>query len=103
MMRGTTPTHTFECDVDLSDAEIIFITYKQSTGHGSENTLEKTIEDITVNGETLVVKLTQKETLLLSSVADVRIQIRAGFADGSRIASNIIRAPVDEILKDGEI
>ena len=31
MIRGTTPTHHFICNADLSDAEVIYVTYQQGT------------------------------------------------------------------------
>ena len=82
MYRGTTPTNVFRTDVDLSNASVLFITYKQ--------------------GGKLVLELSQKDTLLFSE-GIVTIQIRAKFPDGSTIASSLIRTSTYEILKDGEI
>lgn len=97
--RGTTPTHVFNVDVDLTDATIIYITYEQ----GDEIKIERTKEDITVTDKTLTVKLTQEETLAFSEGKAVRIQIRAKFGDGTAVASNIINTSVREIIKEGEI
>lgn len=102
MIRGTTPIHVFEADVDLSAATILFVTYKQS---GSK-AIEKSIDDVTIEGNIVTCPLTQKDTLAFASHRlnePVEIQIRAGFADGSRIASEIITVTVKRILKEGEI
>lgn len=97
--RGTTPIHVFITDVDLTDAEVIYVTYKQKR----EILIEKTKEQIEVTSEGLTIALTQEETLMFKNNGDVRIQIRARFSDGSAIASNIIETKASEILKEGVI
>lgn len=99
MRRGTTPTHIFKTSIDLTEAEVIFITYRQ----GNKNVLEKSREDLIVTNEQVSVKLTQEETLLFSINDAVKIQIRAKYADQSAIASNVITTKADVILKEGVI
>lgn len=99
MRRGTTPTNTFKVDADLSEASVLFITYSQQ----GKTIIEKTLEDATITPEDITVNLTQAETLEFNSGIPVKIQIRAGFEDGSRIASNIMTTDVSAILKDGVI
>lgn len=100
MRRGTTPTHTIQTDMDLTDAEVLYITYRQN----GKNVIEKSLHDgIVVMSDSVNVKLSQADTLAFSHRGEVLIQIRAGFADGSRLASNVMHTTVDEILKDGEI
>ena len=99
MRRGTTPTHIFKTSIDLTEAEVIFITYRQ----GNKNVLEKSREDLIITEEQVSVKLTQEETLLFSINDAVKIQIRAKFADQSAIASNVITTKADVILKEGVI
>lgn len=99
MRRGTTPTHIFKSDVDLTDAVEIFMTYKQS----GKIYIEKTIEDMEVSQDEIRIKLSQTDTLALSTMEYVEIQCRAKFPDGAAIASNIINAPVQKILKEGVI
>lgn len=98
MHRGTTPTNIFRTDVDLTNASVLFITYKQN----GKVILEKTIDDVSIHGEIVEVRLSQRETLLFSE-GIVTIQIRAKFQDGSVIASSLIRTNAREILKEGEI
>lgn len=97
--RGTTPTNTFDVDVDLRNAEVIWLTYKQN----SKIVIEKEKDDLEVDENEVRVYLTQEETLALKDTVPVRMQFRARFADGNAIKSNIMQATVEEILKDGVI
>lgn len=99
MLRGTTPTHVFKTNIDLSDAEVIFITYKQQ----GKILVEKTIDDVTLTAEEVSVKLTQEDTLAFDEHSNVKLQIRARFADGTAVACPVIERPVGDILKEGEI
>ena len=98
MFRGTTPTNTFTTNLDLSTAEVIYITYQQN----GQDIIEKNINDITFGEGSLSVELTQEDTLKLSD-REVLIQIRAKFPNGKAVASNIIKTPAEMILKDGVI
>lgn len=98
MYRGTTPTNVFRTDVDLENASVLFVSYKQN----GKVVLEKSLEDVSVKKTLVTVNLTQKETLLFQD-GIVTIQIRAKFPDNTAIASNLIRTPAEEIVKDGEI
>lgn len=110
MIRGTTPTNTFTSTVDLSDAEVVYITYDQR----GETVVEKTKEDITFytpeqtqeNTPTTYafsVQLTQEETLRFTAKHSVEIQVRARFSNGSAPASKIISTTADRVLKEGVI
>ena len=99
MRRGTTPTHIFTTDIDLRGAAVLYLTYKQDQA----KVLEKTIEDVTIEEDKLTVTLTQQETLMFNTTMRVEMQIRVRFPDGSELASNIMRAPVERILKGGVI
>ena len=104
MIRGTTPTHIFKTNADLSEGvSELYITYEQGT-----TVVEKTLSDCTIDTEdgvsSITVTLTQNETLSFADsgyVADV--QIRVKFNDGTALASNILRVPISKILKDGVI
>lgn len=98
MRRGTTPTNTFTVDTDLTNAVAVFVTYSQ----GKSVIVEKSIDNLTITSTKVEVTLTQEDTLAFSS-GSAQIQIRAKFGDGAAIASNIIVASVDQILKDGVI
>ena len=79
--------------------EVLFITYAQD----GKTILEKTIADVTYDGEKITVPFTQDDTLAFQTAKHVEIQIRARFPDGSAVASNILKVPVERILKEGEI
>lgn len=102
MRRGTTPTHTFTTDIDLTGADVIYITYQQD----GIDLLEKNIDDVTIisedNSYAVQVTLTQKETLAFKTSSSVYVQIRARFGNRAP-ASNILKLPVEAILKEGEI
>lgn len=111
MYRGTTPTNTFRATVDLSEAEVVYITY----GQRGNPVIEKTKADITFEPPqeeqgtrseptvyTFTVQLTQEETLRFVD-SDVYIQIRARFPGETAIASKIIKTSVEMVLKDGVI
>lgn len=100
MRRGTTPTHTctIPSSLDVSTLSEIYITYSQF----GRPKLEKTKEDITIDGQTLTINLSQAETLSFK-VGKARIQLRAVSAIGKAYASDIKEIQVEEILKDGEI
>lgn len=97
MRRGTTPTITITTDIDLTSASNLFVTFKQ----GERIVFEKTLNDVTITGNTVACELTQEDTLALKD-SMVRFQIRATIGD-AKVASNIMTASVDEILKGGEI
>lgn len=99
MRRGTTPTHIFYTDIDLTDAAVIWLTYKVD----GKIVIQKEKEDLTVETDRISFKLTQEETLALMTSRPVRMQIRARFEDGSAIASQVMATNVEEILKDGVI
>ncbi len=97
MRRGTTPTITITTDIDLTEASNLFVTFKQ----GDRIAFEKTLGEVTVTPESVICELEQKDTLALKD-GMVRFQIRATLGD-SKVASNIMTASADEILKGGAI
>ena len=98
MRRGTTPTLTISTDIDLTEANNFYLTFKQ----GDRIIFEKTLTDVTITEDTVSVWLTQAETLALKDGRMVSFQIRATLGD-QKVASNIMTAKVEEILKGGEI
>lgn len=100
MRRGTTPTHKFKVPIDLTSAEVIYMTYKQP---GGAKVLEKSKEDMEISETEILIDLTQADTLALSTIGDVEIQCRARYPDGKAVASQIISVPVKKILKEGII
>ena len=105
--RGTTPTHIFKTSVDLSNAQELYLTYKQ----GDLVRIEKTLADVTIEPieddpkfQSLVkVVLTQADTLGLKESEFVDVQARVKFPNEKALASDILNIPVRGILKEGII
>ena len=94
MVQATTPTFilTLPDTVDLSQAANIYFSLRQ------KNVLiEKAGDDLTVDGQTVSVYLSQAETLQLVSGA-AQIQLNWTYANGSRACSNIVSVQVTENL-----
>lgn len=96
--RGATPTNIFNVSVDLTSAEVLYVTYVQF----GRTVLEKTIEECTVTSDTVTVSLSQNDTIKFK-MAPVKIQIRARLQDGSAHVSKVIETTATELLKQGVI
>lgn len=97
MRRGSTPTNTFDVDINLTGATII-VSYAQQ----GKIILEKTGDELTVTPDSISLELSQEDTLKFCA-GEVLIQIRYVFPDGSADASNIIATTFERILHDGVI
>ena len=107
--RGSTVTQSFALPFDVDQISEIFVTYVQS----GKLILEKNKEDVFINKKENILKvfLSQDDTLLFHSDTKpfdidesiVLIQIRALLKDNSSIVSNIMRARLYDVLKDGKI
>ncbi len=103
MIRGTTPIIKFVLPFPWEYVDDIWITFEQ---RGIE-VLTKDKEDMEVegpdNGPTVIVRLTQTDTLRFSAGQRVEIQARIRTTCGEAIASDVATEPVERILKDGVI
>ena len=65
--------------------------------------LEKKLEDCTVSGQQVSVRLTEEDTLAFRQNGSVlQIQLRCGIGE-KRLASEVITATVGRILKEGTL
>lgn len=90
MVQATTPTFVLSLPetVDLSEAENVYFTIRQN-----QTLITKSGENITVDGQTVYVPLSQAETVrFLDGVA--KIQLNWVYADGKRACSNIVNVKV---------
>ena len=74
MYRGTTPTLYLELDTELSLDNLaeVWVTFKTSTSE-----VTKTLEDIGIDDKTLIVHLSQEDTLkLYNGSCDVQVRFR---------------------------
>ena len=99
MRRGTTPTHVFKVPVDLTNAEVVYMTYKQD----DRKIVEKTKDDMDITEDQITLTLTQADTLAFADNKEVKIQCRARYPDGKAIGSKVKKVPACEILKEGII
>ena len=86
--RGTTPTFTLdfeESDIDLTEAESVYVTFVGSSGQK----VTKTGDDLDVQEKKISVYLTQSDSLKLPA-GDVEIQANWTYADGRRCASDCV-------------
>ena len=97
MKRGSTPTNTFEVDIDLTGATV-FISYRQK----KQIVFEKSGADVEIEPTKLTVQLTQEETLAFEP-GDVEMQIRYVFPNGKADASDFMKTRAEAIIKDGVI
>ena len=95
MYRGTTPTHTFALPFDTSLLDALLITYTQR----GVKIIEKTLDDVTLNGKKIILKLTQEETNLFVKGDKAKIQLRVKVGDSVQ-ASKIIDLDVQKVLNN---
>ena len=94
MVQATTPTFvlTLPNTVDLSLAQNIYFTLRQGA-----TVIEKTGADLTIDGQTVSVYLSQTETLNLYE-GQALLQLNWTYADGQRACTNIASVSVVENL-----
>ena len=96
MRRATTPLHRFTFPIDPATFEKILITYSQ----GKTIVLEKTKDDLTIDGMIARFRMTQEEANAFRVNDAVKIQVRVLTYAGDALASNIIQIGVKEVLND---
>ena len=99
MKIGATPRHTFTVPFSTGLIKELKITYAQD----NKTVLEKYLADCEVEENSVSYSLTQEETLKLADCCEIEMQIRLRTTNGEALASQIIKAFVEEILKDGVI
>ena len=67
---------------------------------GGKLLFERGLPDVTMSGKVLSCTLTEEETLQLRGDTELQIQLRVGVGS-ARMASQVFRVPVSQILKDG--
>lgn len=75
---------------------MLSVAFKQ----GGELLFERGLPDVTMSGNVLSCTLTEEETLQLRGDTELQIQLRVGVGS-ARMASQVFRVPVSQILKDG--
>lgn len=99
MTRGTTPDIVATLTgVSLNNAVALYVTLQQGS-----LVVQKTLDDVIIDGTDIHIVLTQEETLSFSSDSTAKIQIRGLLEDDRAFATNIGTIPVNSILKEGVI
>ena len=103
MYRATTPTHTYKLPIQTSECRIIKVIYKQGAATLSKCYRDSTVPDgMTLDGNKVIIKLTQQETLMFNAKDPVRSQVRVLTEDGDVLASRRFKITVNE-TQDEEI
>ncbi len=95
MIRGSTPTHTFNCKLEPDLIHKVRVLYAQN----NVCVLKKEDEDCEKDGQTIVVKLTQEDTLTFKE-GKVEIQLRVLTPTGESIPSKIHTVDVSKLLEN---
>ena len=99
MIRGTTPTHTFNVSIDTSRFKIVRIYYAQK----KIPVVTKTEKDIVMDGKQIRVTLSQKDTLKFDERRPVEVQIRVVLDNGCSIATSVGTLDVGRVLNGEEL
>ena len=100
MIRGTTPTITMKLpnDVSIGNVESATISIEQS---GKEKITKTLPGDITKeSGNTLAVKLTEKDTLSLSAKSQAFVQLKVKTNNNNVLASFPIPIVITDIINE---
>lgn len=97
--RGSTPIISYTLPFPAERLEEAYITIVQDEGM----VIEKKLEEMTIDGNQISVKLTQKETLNLKSDSGGAVQFRYRDINGDSFPTEPIQFTVGRLLKDGEI
>jgi hypothetical protein len=96
MIQGTTPTHKFNLPFNTDSIERVRIVYEQA----GDVVLTKENEECTLSGNTVLVRMSQEDTLKFKSNVNTRIQVHLRTKSGEAYASNLMRVSVYELLHE---
>lgn len=95
MRRLTTPTHSFTLPFDESVVSKFLLSYVQD----DQIVLEKTKDEVLIDGNVWSVMLSQEETKKFKPGA-ARAQIRVLTHDGKALASDVFQFAVAQVLNE---
>lgn len=96
MIRGTTPTHEFTLSIDPSLIKDVEITYAQD----DSTVLTKHLKDCTLEGNTLILKLTQQDTFEFNHKKSIQVQLRALMMDNTVLGAYVKTITVEKCLSN---
>lgn len=98
MIRGTTPTLTFNLPFKTSVIKSAYLTIRCM---GEE--IEKTLADSNLGATSITFTLTQEETLKLPKSRRAEMQLRILTTNNEALATIIYDVEVEDVLKEGVI
>ena len=96
MIRGTTPTHTFNIPFNVQLISKLRILYSQD----DVLILAKNMEDCVISDNSISVTLTQEDTLSFNAKKNVEIQIRILTVENKALASIPKKVSVLKLLEN---
>lgn len=101
MYRATTPTHTFTLPIDTSTCKEILVTYKQNRAKLDKHYQDSLLPSgMTLDGDKVIIKLTQAETLMFNRDKPAYAQVRVLTSDDSAYASQMFKVSVNDVLNE---
>lgn len=97
MVRGTTPTLTFNLPMAVSTLSEYWVTVSQRYDNIR---IDRDKTTLTASGSSIVANLTQEETMRLVPDKPVFIQLRVLTSGGDAMASEIFKTTVGEVLRE---
>lgn len=97
--QGSTPIHTFTIPYKRNEVSNAVVSYRQN----NKNIFEKSNNEIEINDNLIIVRLTQKDTLSFADVGDVAMQIKVKLHNGDVIPSNKMYAKLESVFNKEEI
>ncbi len=96
IIRGTTPSLAFALPFEAALVSDFFLTFKQA--ENEKYTLDKSIKDAAVYSKTVVISLSQTDTLkLYPGVCEMQVRLKA---EGELYASPVMRIKIADVLKN---
>ena len=97
IIRGTTPTLTFNLPMAVSTLSEYWVTVSQRYDNIR---IDRDKTTLTASGSSIVANLTQEETLRLVPDKPAGIQLRVLTSDGDAMASEVFTTMVREVLRE---
>lgn len=97
MIRGTTPTLTFNLPMAVSALSEYWVTVSQRYDNIR---IDRDKTTLTASGSSIVANLTQEETLRLVPDKPVYIQLRVLTSGGDAMASEAFKCSVADVLRE---
>ena len=96
---GSTPKHTFTLPDGVNDIKTIFVSY----GQNDVEVFCKKSNEVQLNGNDVIVQLTQEDTLKLECGIVAEIQLKILLEDGNVGYTEIIKEDVAPVVLNREV